>query len=390
MFKNDFSDFIAMQLKKGQYYFTCSMKSMVQYENAELLDAIEDDNRAFLDPMLFAYLNSGDDAITLEQVLWGYTSPDKRPSYIEVISNSAGIIFLPNIGYAQTDKRNQRLILSTDKMNAYHLYSGTQKAPFTLMNNKLITGTDIEIQQFSHQSFETYFRDPGNNIITVDLKGGYRKYINMLNTSAAILSTYYPTFYEYFTAATKWILPFASPDANSFAALSMHGVAFLNVHTYDDEVGCIEDILHQCGHIIFTAITHNPAEYFQVHPDTPLKNIGMKETEHRSVYVALHGVFTEALMIEIFDICLENSVFSGRQEHELKGRLVYILIRFLLDMEALNRDDIFTDKAQHIYNELKDIMIEAYLKYKSLIPLYNITNQPYNFNYDKFLSANPI
>jgi hypothetical protein len=167
-------------------------------------------------------------------------------------------------------------------------------------------------------------------------------------------------------------------------------MAFLNAKPSDDEVFFVEDIAHQCGHIVFSAITFDVSEILDVLPNTPLATITGRTDEPRTVYEALHGVFTEAVMLHCLSECDRHSLFAGRQQHELIGRLGFIVRRFGSDLSNLSRANLFTERGEWLFAEIAKEFKAAYESLWDRIRYLDFSNQLYNFSYLHFAELNKI
>ena len=388
-------DNVKSAVVEGQKYFASGIKSMVQFVDKELFDLLDSDSdNIFLNPLLFAYLNTKSPKTTLRQILFADIEVEKRPSYLKVVSNLRGEIYLPNFAYFKIEaskKLNYTLITKKKKQK---IYRDRLVMRHSKHNNPIIEETNIELQLIPVELVNPFIGNRMDSLKNVKDNEYYWTITRNINEAVAILKKYYPDFFDCLCLSTRWILPFESPDKNSFATMGVHGVGFLNTSDNRGVVFFIEDIVHQCGHVLFSNMTYRPQDYFLIDPETPLKELLSQhennEDEDRTLYVAFHGVFTEALMCESFDYCIENKVFSGAQEHELKGRFTYILLRFILDMQNLDREGLFSEKGQVIYQALYKTMMEQYKKYQSLLKIYDLSNQPYNFSWHHFLINNPM
>lgn len=388
MLKNRFFKYVSKGVEEGQQYFSSNLKLMVQSVAKELFDRLDDENNAvFLNPMLFAFLNFEEGEISLDQILYGSIAPEKRPACIEVLSNTKGEIYLPALGCLKLAVHQEQKCQLLTKNGRIEVCSREKLIPITLKTNPIIPHTNIEVQcipnPFTNNLIGNYI--PGLEAFCADQDN-----LEALNKAVSILREYYPEFYNLFCLVTRWIMPFSNSASNSFASLAMHGVCFINTHNGDGVVFLIEDIVHQCGHIIFSALTYKPQEYFSIDPETPVRRFTNDTKDDRTLYVLFHGVFTEGLMCEAFDICLKNKLFKGQEEHEVKGRFSFILLRFLLDMEILNKNNHFSKAGQRIYDELYKNMLDKYKRYAFLLTTYNLANQTYNFDYSKFALKNEL
>ncbi|MEX1361818.1 MAG: hypothetical protein AB1Z98_01740, partial [Nannocystaceae bacterium] len=73
----------------------------------------------------------------------------------------------------------------------------------------------------------------------------------------------------------------------SFASLAAHGAAFLNTGPQTSVIALVEDIVHQCGHVIFGAATVEPRALFRVDPYVPLAEV-TAEGDHHGLYESCH------------------------------------------------------------------------------------------------------
>jgi hypothetical protein len=97
----------------------------------------------------------------------------------------------------------------------------------------------------------------------------------------------------------KGIVLFRSPAVDSFAAIALHGLIFVNVARGARVPYLCEEIAHQGGHIIFAAATANRQRYFSCDPDQEIGEIsGVLDT--RAVYDVLHGLYTAYLQLRLF------------------------------------------------------------------------------------------
>jgi hypothetical protein len=323
--------------------------------------------------------------------MFGYIKDSRKPRVIEVISDSAGVIYLPNVGYLLTEPTPRRLSLVWNGQVGSQLYTSCgERINYEFVPVERIQGTSIEICQYNPPLLSRLFRDKEGNPVTVEVTRIARQHVGHLNAAFRVIKEVYPSYYEDIIRCVRKIVIFKSGQLNSFASLSAHGTAFLNTSWDDDEVFFIEDILHQCGHVIFSAFTLSREAYLAVDPDTELQRVTDREDETRTIYVTLHGVFTEAAMNHCLDLCCDIDFFTPRQRHELLGRLTFILTRFANDVTNLNHKELFTPNGQLIFKEFKRTLARIYAKRGSLLSTFPISNQTYNFSYAKFVGLNPL
>jgi len=299
---------------------------------------------------------------------------------------------LPKIGYFKTNRKDKYLKLyKKETFGEYIFYDDYELVTYEFKDILNINDTNIEIYQYNISLLEKLFVDKNNHILNVDIKNTVDKHFTHLNNAFKILKIYYPMYYNRILKVTKGVVLFNGHGINSFATMSAHGIAFFNVTDDNyDEVFFIEDILHQCGHIVFSALTFEKQKYFVIDPNLPLSILNNYKEDNRSIYVVFHGIFTETAMNECLDICYDLNIFTGKQKHELLGRFAFILKRFDIDIKNLNNVKIYKKEGLNLFVTFMNVFERIYRKRFPEFAYIDITNQPYNFDYRKYLKLNPF
>jgi hypothetical protein len=305
------------------------------------------------------------------------------------LSDDDGVVYVPQVGYFGTDLPHRKLTLSWNPSSQRCvLYEKGKVIAHRFEDVPTVAAGGIEVFKRNHPLLSRLYVDERNEAVEVEVVEIVGKQLGHLETAFEIINRWHPRYYRNILTTTRKIVVFTCGRMNSFASMSAHGAAFLNANDGDDEVFFVEDIAHQCGHVIFNALTFETEQYFIVAPDTPLRRYTERDEETRTVYQALHGVFTEAVMFQRLNECDGNSVFRGRQAHELLGRLGFILRRFGSDLHDLTRAQLFTQKGDWLFGNLLKDFKDAYEQHKGLVQQLNFSNQPYNFSYEKFAELN--
>jgi HEXXH motif-containing protein len=200
----------------------------------------------------------------------------------------------------------------------------------------------------------------------------------------------YPEYARLVEQCVTRIVIFRAQAPNSFASPSAHGIAFINASQGSGPLFFMEELLHQCGHVVFGAMTVRPERLFRVSPDTPLTDGETPSGELRTAYVVLHAIFTEMVMAEGLGRCLEQQLADGKAEHELKGRLAYILQRYAEDLTDLLAEQIMSDEGQSLIEQLTWEFKRLVTRYSGDLRGVNTNGQPYVFDYAQFLKMNPV
>ena len=181
---------------------------------------------------------------------------------------------------------------------------------------------------------------------------------------------------------------FYEGEPNSFVTLSAHGIAFFNIEPENEVVFFIDDITHQCGHIIFNTISFEKEKWFKVPPLSIVKDINPNSKDTSDLYSRYHGLFTLTEIVNMLDLCLENKVFEGDEEFECVGRMIFNLRKFERSLKNLDIPIAYTETGKKWYAYFKSTFERVREKRKDILAKYKVNNQPYVFKLSKFKEAN--
>lgn len=217
------------------------------------------------------------------------------------------------------------------------------------------------------------------------------KYQGIIDNTASIFQNVTPDFLRLLKTTCRELVVFNSETQYSMAALSYYGVGFINVaNETRKELFFVDDIAHQCGHVIFHALTLKVENFLKVHKDSPLKEFTYIDGESRTVYGAFHGLFTYTTILHCLDKCLDNSIFHENDKHETIGRLGFYMDKFQKDLEHMNDKRMLTNQGFEFYEMFLSGYKKIKKKYSSLLSSLDYKNQPYLFNYKLFQAINPL
>ena len=121
-----------------------------------------------------------------------------------------------------------------------------------------------------------------------------------------------------------------------------------------------------------------------------LGNYINRSNEKRTIYSAIHGLFTVAKRYEAFYFLYRINIFNKRQKHEFMGRIADLKKRFRTGLEMLPFSSIFTEKGMYLYETLDNNCFEYSLKLSHLDNIFDLSNQPQEFSYKLFEQLNPF
>lgn len=348
-----------------------------------------EDQNTFLEPALFYFLlkrQSPEPQTPLDQLLWGYMGPTERPDQIPVRTCREGWIALPNYGNFKTaiPQTDLTMIAEAGRPLAFQDASGNT-IPFEFFEEEFLPNSSIRIAR--HQ-LDIYQGHHGSTLAE-PVTQTYEKWAETLKRAYSLLQKASPEYCRLLEATNREVAMFSSPDYNSFAAMYYFGTGFLNVEDQPyDEVFFIDDMAHQCGHVLYNTLTLRQSDYLAIDKDASLKEISGMEWEHRNIYGAFHGLFTYSTIVHCMDQCIEGRLFDERQLKDAIGRIGFYMRKLRFDLDHLGKPEFFTEKGLAYYNMFVEGYREMLQKYSSL-PNPKYLGQPYTFRYQLFMENNP-
>ena len=125
-----------------------------------------------------------------------------------------------------------------------------------------------------------------------------------------------------------------------------------------------------------------------VDPETPMSSLCDQGLDTRPINAAFHALFTYTLICRALTKVLEANVLSERQTHETLGRLGLILVKSEYDLRILALPDAYTPAGWRCYEEFGTECRHFRARYGALVGGVSYDNQPYVFNYARFVERN--
>jgi hypothetical protein len=386
--EEEFITFLQGAIIEGQSQLANHIRRRLLHTAPDLLECLDfTDDGVFLEPLLFSYFSSQYPSAPLAQILFGYIPEAARPPTIDVVANDEGVIDLPRIGYLVTTRPGDTFRLCWDGSgHPLRLLAGNTPILYELHGTVTLADTPIEVCWTGNPVLKPLFSTPAGEPAAV-VVGTSPNQLERLNRAVAILRAYLPHYFGNLCVVTRRLVVFAG-EPYSFATIRAHGIAFLRANEACSTVFYLEDVVHQCGHMIFNALSLERSALLAVDPQTPVRVITGTDDEG-SIYGAFHGLFTQMHINQCFRACLHAGVFTGHEKHELCGRLADDMKRFASALTLLNRRELYTDLGWWLFNKSRNAFEEVLADYRNLIVTLDTSNQPYIFDYAKFLERNP-
>lgn len=373
---------------RGQEKMCLIIRDLIYAYNKQIFQLLDEtDFRTFLEPHLFIFFNSKNKNFsTLEQILFCYIK-EKSKTKFNVISDQNGNIYLAGSHVIKTECYSQKLSLYASEKSVVIKDKSNSIVPH--QKNKLIKVGDSFFEVISHydKSLSKYFLNEEGDVTSVKIL--YTPHlIKLMDKALKIIEAVYPEYYSVLKSVTRKFLLYQGLP-NSFATLSAHGIAFLNVPGENGISFFIDNIVHQCGHIIFNAISFEKEKWFKVDPMLPVGEINSDyKADRADLYGRFHGLFTQTNINICIDNCLRSDLLKGEDLLELKARFSSNMKRFKAALNKLDLPEVYTEIGKEWYDFFNSTYNTLYLKRKDMIESYNMDNQPYVFSFKIFKRDN--
>lgn len=353
--------------------------------------ALEDDD-CFLEPSLFACFNQNNPAEFIPSVLAPELLHKEHSITIRAHSNSTGQLVLPNLGMVggfaphtwqqitlnNDNGENGVILIGATKNNTQHLQ------PIQYDSSLLMT--------CRHHLFDDlYWNRDGERCPSEHASLCHRDIATTFDKAYHTLETCNQHLYSAIQKCCKGVIFTHAENINSFASETAQGVVFLNVESKDEAslIFFIEEMSHQCGHVIFSFLTADRSLLFKGDPTQKISDFTNNSWDKRDIYTIFHGVFTELAICETLSTAIENSSnFTEQEQVELSGRLGYIVQRMQLDGSYLKAIGNLNQSGHDLKAYLLACVDEALSDLYPLVHDMDFSNQPYNFLLPAFIQKN--
>ncbi len=363
------------------------IKAALYRTNETIFERLDFENdSAFLEPLLIAYLSSGGPSYTtLEQILCAYFT--EKQGCFEVISDADGTVYVPQVGYFYTEYSNQKLLLECDG-ETYQL----KNISYGFLPCLTVLDGKIEIYRHKNPLLNSFYQANGNRqILDIEVTQTTHRHIQSVDRALEILKIHLPNLCKEITSTNRTLSVFFNPQVNCFANIGATGCAFLSTIPTNGTIFFLEELIHQCSHNTFNIMLFNRSNYFKIDVEqTQLGNVIGLQSEERSIFSAFHGLYTVAKRYEAFFELYKADIFLGIQKHEFLGRFTDLKKRFRTGLELLYLDDVYTNRGKEIYQLLDTLCADYIKKIEHLEGVFDLSNQPSEFSYFHFSQINPF
>lgn len=376
------------ELSLSQGVLSEAIRKMLSKRNPAITDLVVAQFAPFLHPSLFAFLNSANPEIPLEQLLVGYLKPETLPASITVKSDKDGVVYIPNIGYLLTYVKNAIFTLELDEeRRPYSLTHFSKSEQFVLQPLEFYDNSTIEIVKHCQPNYAQFFNLKSDEQLYIESIRD--KKITNLISAFDLYNVRYNELHKLITKVGKQVLLFQHSTLRSFATKRAHGCAFINVMDNDNEIFFLAEIAHQFGHNILNSILTDTKRYLQIDAKTPLSALNNNPEEYRSLWDALHGLFTTALIGYYFNRFINDNLYTGLKGYEVKARFADNQRRVYTGLGKINYKQVFTDDGSNLFLPLMEACGNIFHEKNDLIKGFDLSGLPFVFDFELFLKKNP-
>lgn len=375
-----------------EYHFKLidTLKTVLYQKDNSVFEKLDfHDDNIFIEPLLFACINNNyEEWIDTLTFSLSKNKANHKPVRTQTIKGS--LVYLPNIGYLKLESNYENILIR--HLNNEIIISDEVNNNINYEHLPLITNDEgIEFLKCNHPLLEPLFIDEkGNNTSVLIREKLYNKHIQNFNNALNVIKKIYPEYYTLINSYIKKVI-FYEGEANSFATIQAHGMVFFNIREDYNEIFFLDNIIHQCAHVFFNALTFDKKELFTLPHNSDLSLFTEEESDKGfGLYDRFHGLFTQTNINICIQKCLKQKIYDGDKNFELIGRFTSNMKRFSIALNKFNQKEKYKSKGLKWYLFFESIYYNIYTENKEVIEQWDVSNQPYVFDYKIFKNTNRV
>jgi len=185
------------------------------------------------------------------------------------------------------------------------------------------------------------------------------------------------------------ILLFSGIERNSFYDPRSHGAIFLRYSRFNDPFSYFEDLVHQSGHAQFSLLLQNVELFQGIAIETPLNELHFEADDRRSLFVAIHGLVTEALICDaMFRL---SRISADFRRPEVLGRLAFAIRKLGADLRSFSTlVNVFSDDGKMLFASCLATYKDVIFEYRAEFEKIRLNRQKYVFSEFVFRRENSL
>lgn len=376
----------------GSEEFEFIFRGLLNSDHERLYSLVEDNPSAFREALLASYYNPGlIPSLPVEQILYGYITDKEKilAQTFPVKSDKNGIVYMPRLGYFYTHFPEKELFVRYKGKGVYEILDADQNPlPEVVFKTVIYLGdSNIELTAETNPIITQFFRNPDEDLKINESEKSY----TALSNALALIQKHFPFFYEWLNDTVSNIVLFNSTQRNSFASLYIKGAAFINMRNQvPNEMFFLEEITHQCGHVLFYPMSIDRQALFTCDYATPMSEISGIQADDRDVINAFYAFFPQYFGDSIFDQVLDRNLVTN-EEHlaELMGRFAFRMYKYGLGVKQFDKyNHLLSEKGKEMFAIFKEGYETIYRKRKPDFDKIDVSKQVYTFDLGLFKKEN--
>lgn len=321
---------------------------------------------AFFEPRLYSQLVLGGfPSTTADQLLLASDTGTDSPH--TVLSDAEGVVHVPGLGRYVTGRPSTEFTVRHDP-DDHTLTVEPGGESYRLEPSTRVPGTDVEIVDRMDPVLDGFLRLHIDRYDELTVRTDARIHLPRIARALDLIAAVSRPYHTALTESLRSILLYEHPTAESFAALGMHGMIFLNVPGTAGTDYFVEELVHQGGHVLFSEATLNRGDFLRVDPEAPLSRI-LGRDDPRNAYDAFHGLFTEHMEYQIVLGVLEQRLADDEERPAFARHLASVARRHRRDLLLIepHADEIFTPLGREVLQAFRDAYERAERRHPQLL-----------------------
>lgn len=368
------------------------LKTALHKKDNNIFDKVDFyDDELYKEPLLFSAVNSFNFNLWIDSITLGLSKEKNSFNSVKIPLNN-GALYLPSIGSFYFKNTDNSIVDACFINNEYHFKLNDNILEYDFKEIKK-TKEGIEFFEFNHPLLkELFINEKGETVdVKISSEECYKEeYIK--NFNKALLKIEF-TYHQYYSLIKEYIkkVVFYKGLPNSFATIQAHGVAFFNISHGNSEIFFLDNILHQCAHVFFNTLTFNKSDLFKTPYNTDLSLFTEEENDKGfQLYDRFHGLFTQTNINICFDKCLDDNLYAEDKYLEFVAKFTSNMNRFSIAIKKFNKEYKYGKEGLKWFKFFKNTFDFVNDKHQKLLSKYDISNQPYIFDYKLFKKTNNL
>lgn len=343
------------------------------------------------EPLLYACINNPRFSDWIDSLIMGLSN-DKGSLKTLKVPVFDGISYLPTVGYFYFPENYNMFLEASVEDNKFIFKHDDKILNYTFKKIQYIDES-TETFECNHPLLRPLFRNERGKIIDVIISGKEcykQEYLDNFSNALSKIEKTYPEYHKLVKNYIKKVV-FYKGESNSFATIQAHGIAFFNISHGHSEIFFLDNILHQCAHVFFNTLTFDKKDLFQIPYNSDL-SLFTENLEDKGIilYDRFHGLFTQSNINICFNRCLDQQLYSGDNYLEFIAKFTSNMNRFAIAIKKFNKEDKYGIKGLEWFNFFNNTFYAVFQKNKELLSKYDVSNQPYIFDFNLFKTTNTL